>query len=82
MAGGGGETVFRGGYHAQVWPQIMDPKLGLWVNSKSHPKQGFWQIFHTLKLGIFEFGKISYRNQGMSAKSYPNPMFTVGKNIP
>ena len=46
--GGEGALVFKGGYHAQVWPLKIDPKLGIWVDSKSNPKQGFLQDFHTL----------------------------------
>ena len=57
----------------------MDPKLGLWVDSKSHPKQGFWQIFHTLQLGIFKFSKYHTLIKDMGSKPYPNPMFIVGK---
>ena len=30
--------VFICGYRARVWPLKMDPKLGFWVDSKSHPK--------------------------------------------
>ena len=43
-----GPLVSRGGYHAWLCPLKMDPKLGFWVDSKSHPKWGFWQIFPTL----------------------------------
>ena len=72
---GRGELVFRDGYHAWVWPLKfkMDPKLGFWVDSKSHSKQGFWQIFNTigLKLGFFEFGKIPYPNQRYGLKIMP-----------
>ena len=76
--GGGGALVFRGGYHARVWPLKMDPKLGFWVDSKSRPKQGFWQIFHTLKLGIFKFGKIYHTViRDVGSKSNPNSVFYI-----
>ena len=60
----GGQLVFRGGYLS-----CLSWNFG--SNQKSHPKQRFWQIFHTLKLGFFEFGKLSYPNQGYGFKIIP-----------
>ena len=59
----------------------MDPKLEFWVDSKSHHKQGFWQIFYTLKLGFFEFKNAKYHTliKDMGSKSYPNPVLIVGE---
>ena len=44
----GGPLVFKGGYHVQVWPLKTDPKQGFYVDSKRHPKPGFWRFFLTL----------------------------------
>ena len=59
----------------------MDPKLGFWVDSKSHSKEGFWQIFHTLglKLGFLNSAKYHTLIKDMGSKSYPNPVFIAGK---
>ena len=77
---GGGETlVFRGGYHAWVWPLKMDPKLRFWVNSKKATLNKDFDKF-SVPQRIFEFSKILYPNEGyMGVKSYPNPMFIVSK---
>ena len=84
ISGGGGEFVFRDGYHAWVWPLKfkIDPKLRFWVDSKSHSKQGFRQFFHTLglKLGFFlNSAKYHTLIKDMGSKSYLNPVFIVGK---
>ena len=56
-----------------------DPEVGFWVDSKSHPKQGFWQIFHTLKLGFLNLVNYHTLIKDMGSKSYPNPVFIEGK---
>ena len=59
-----GAHVFRGGYHAGLWPLKMYPKLGFWVDSKEPPQSRIWTNFSYPKLRIFKFEKIAYRNQG------------------
>ena len=79
FAMGGGRVVFRGGYYAWVWPLKMNPKLGFWIDSKSHPKQGFWQIVHTPNWEFSNSANYHTLIKDMGSKTYPNPMFIVSK---
>ena len=49
-------------------PLKMYPKLGFWVDSKSHPISRILSNSPYPKPGIFEFSKISYFNQGYGFK--------------
>ena len=71
--GGGGALVFKGGYHARVWPLKTDPKQGFLVDSERHPKQGFWRFFHRPypKQGFFEFSKNYTLFKDTCSHSYP-----------
>ena len=61
----------------------MDPKLGFWVDSKSHPKQRFSHIFNTLKLDFFsKLAKYHTLIKDMGSKNIPVTYFLSAENIP
>ena len=82
MEMGGGHTCIQRWISCLSMATENGPKLRFWVDSKSHSKQGFWQIFHTLKLAIFKLAKYYTLIKDMGSKSYPtncNAMFMVVK---
>ena len=69
---GGGELVFKGGYHAQVWLLKIDPKLGFWVDSKATRNKNFAK-FSIPWTRTFEIQQKNHTLiKDMGSKSYPN----------